>query len=430
MKSIKLTAVAVLLIAGEAFAASTVSDVVARQRWPWNGKVDIDYTVTGDKTDVDFYATWDGQTTPVLIGTDFQIEAGQHRFEFDPSLSGFAGKTTTGFAVTAYPAGADAHKYLVLDLVNGGYSYLAAPPEGGWTTEHKSTKMVFARIPAGTAVLGDSKAELDYVNMSTADSSFVTAYGERTVTYTSDFYMGIFKFTDAQYEQLTKGSPSSKYSSKTVSYYTLRGSTNADENVNIDWPATKYKVAPDSIVAKLRAKAKDLTLDLSEEEQWEYAARCTTTTIWPNGGTTSESYSVLSNYVNAIAAWWGSGYGTGKSTDYTVGQKDPNAWGLYDICGCGGEWTLNCFPQKNASSVVPRSGRSNNAVDTVGPLHTKAYTDYDARRIMKGSGGAYASAKLWTMLVSQRQLQTPSDSYAGSTRFCIHLKSLDFDEHR
>ena len=55
--------------AGEAFAASTVSDVVARQRWPWNGKVDIDYTLTGDKTDVDFYATWDGQTTPTIIGT-------------------------------------------------------------------------------------------------------------------------------------------------------------------------------------------------------------------------------------------------------------------------------------------------------------------------------------------------------------------------
>lgn len=76
MKSIKLTAIAVLLIAGESFAASTVSDVVARQRWPWNGKVDIDYTVTGDKTDIDFYATWDGQTTPVFLGTDYSAEAG------------------------------------------------------------------------------------------------------------------------------------------------------------------------------------------------------------------------------------------------------------------------------------------------------------------------------------------------------------------
>ena len=33
-----------------AFAAPTVSDVTARQRYPWNGMVDIDYTISGDAT--------------------------------------------------------------------------------------------------------------------------------------------------------------------------------------------------------------------------------------------------------------------------------------------------------------------------------------------------------------------------------------------
>ena len=61
MKTTKLAVAAFLLFVGEAFAASAVSDVIARQRWPWSGKVDIDYTVTGDTTDVDFTATWDGQ---------------------------------------------------------------------------------------------------------------------------------------------------------------------------------------------------------------------------------------------------------------------------------------------------------------------------------------------------------------------------------
>ena len=101
MKTTKLAVAAFLLFVGEAFAASAVSDVIARQRWPWSGKVDIDYTVTGDTTDVDFTATWDGQPTPVLLGTAFRVEAGQHRFEFDPAAAGLADRTTTGFAVWA-----------------------------------------------------------------------------------------------------------------------------------------------------------------------------------------------------------------------------------------------------------------------------------------------------------------------------------------
>ena len=45
MKTLNIAVTSLLLVAGEAFAASTVSDVVARQRWPWNGKVDLVYTV-------------------------------------------------------------------------------------------------------------------------------------------------------------------------------------------------------------------------------------------------------------------------------------------------------------------------------------------------------------------------------------------------
>ena len=117
-----------------AIAASTVSDVVARQRWPWSETVDIDYTLTGDKGDVTFSATWDGQSTPVIIGTDFQVEAGQHRFEWCPT-NNYAGQTLTGFSVTAEAATFADHKYLVVDLVNGGYSFLSAPPDGGWTED-------------------------------------------------------------------------------------------------------------------------------------------------------------------------------------------------------------------------------------------------------------------------------------------------------
>lgn len=330
MKALNIAVTSLLLIAGEAFAASTVSDVVARQRWPWNGKVDIDYTVTGDKTDVDFYATWDGQTTPVLIGTDFQIEAGQHRFEFDPSLSGLAGKTTTGFAVTASPAGADAHKYLVLDLVNGGYTYLAAPPEGGWTTEHKSTKMVFARIPAGVYTLGLTTAELTYFNVNAAP---YTTWSRRTVTITSDYYIGIYMMTDAQYETVANGTPSDNYKPKLAKYYDYRGSTVAEDNADkeiINWPTTKFKVDSGSFIAKLRGKAANqLVIDLPEEEFFEIAMRAGTTTIYPSGGTTENTDDELKDFVSEQASWYYNGYTSGPQ----VGLQKPNAWGIYDSMG-------------------------------------------------------------------------------------------------
>ena len=42
-----ITAVAIMMTRTFA-AASAITDVTAQQRYPWNGKVDISYTVTGD----------------------------------------------------------------------------------------------------------------------------------------------------------------------------------------------------------------------------------------------------------------------------------------------------------------------------------------------------------------------------------------------
>ena len=45
MKKLILTAAACAAIAANAL---TVTDVTARQRWPWNTLVDIDFTINGD----------------------------------------------------------------------------------------------------------------------------------------------------------------------------------------------------------------------------------------------------------------------------------------------------------------------------------------------------------------------------------------------
>ena len=71
-------------------------------------------------------------------------------------------------------------------------------------------------------------------------------------------------------------------------------------------------------------KVADITgrdVRLPTEAEWEYACRAGSTTAWFFGDDPSK----LGDY-----AWYKDNDG-GKS--HPVGQKKPNPWGLYDICG-------------------------------------------------------------------------------------------------
>ena len=310
-------------------------------------------------------------------------------------------------------ASASAHTYLVVDLVNGGYEFMAEPPSGGWTAEHKSSKMVFRRIRAGTYTLGEEKAAFTNV-FGLADSSattYATLWNRRTVTFTSDFYVGVFKYTEAQHECLDSGTAGSSFKPKKMSYDSLRGGLDA-----ADWPSKGYTVGADSVVAKLREKAgSGLVVDLCEEEQWEVAARAGTTTILPNGVTTADDYDGLTNKLNEIAAW----YGTVGSAEATVGLFAPNDWGLYDVVGLVGEWMLDTAV-KQGSGALPKSGLVN-STDPTGVDLSAYNSEY---RIFRTASANYEGAALYNIIPCSRQMAGHSSEYTCSTRFCIHLKPL------
>ena len=121
------------------------------------------------------------------------------------------------------------------------------------------------------------------------------------------------------------------------------------------------------------------------------------------------------NKLNEISAW----YGSAGSEEVAVGLFATNNWGLYDVVGLMGEWTLDTA-LKQGGSALPRKGLGDNT-DPTG-VDLSAYGS--AFRVFRTASANYAGVALYNIIPCSRQMKDPSDEYSCSTRFCIHLKPL------
>ena len=102
---------------------------------------------------------------------------------------------------------------------------------------------------------------------------------------------------------------------------------------------------------------------LPTEAQWEYACRAGTTTALNSGKNLSDKEKCPEM---EEVGWYGfnSGYydsdgnTTSNGKTFPVGQKQPNAWGLYDMHGNVYEWCLDWFGDYPTSSVTDPKGPS------------------------------------------------------------------------
>ena len=212
--------------------------------------------------------------------------------------------------------------YVVVDLSGGttATSYpvtaLVAPPDGGWTDEYKTTKLVLRRIEAGSFRMN----------------------GTYNVTISPPFYMGVFEVTQKQYAFVTGSNPAYYRGDarpvEQVSWNTIRGNSSTH-----NWPSVTT-VDAKSFMGKLRAKT-GLALDLPTEAQWEYACRAGTTSSYNNGGNTESDLKKLGRYYSN---------GGSSSQHAIVGSYLPNAWGLYDMHGNVWEWCLDWFGSLSSST--------------------------------------------------------------------------------
>lgn len=211
--------------------------------------------------------------------------------------------------------------YMVVDLQGGGVAYHASTneiPYGIKDKMYKTTHLVLAKIPAAgrTWMMGSAAGE-----QSTPRREI-----QRLVTFTNDYYMGIYEFTNGQWLQFLSSTPakSHPYDDADVcpvdscTYNAVRGGA--------------FTAAPtaSSLVGLLRTRT-GLAFDLPTHAQWEVAARagCTGLVIVPGAAMNDVAWT-MSNYMSDPKVE--AGVYTGNAT-HEVGLLLPNAFGLYDMQG-------------------------------------------------------------------------------------------------
>jgi formylglycine-generating enzyme required for sulfatase activity len=183
-----------------------------------------------------------------------------------------------------------------------------------------SLGMRFAMIPPGEFDMGSTEAEVATLLEKAIATMQEDWYIERLPTeapkhrvrITKPLYLGLFEVTQAEYERVVGTNPSHFQGEPTCPV----------EMVNWDEASAFCRKLGDLP----QEQASRAEYRLPTEAEWEYACRAGTTTAWYLG----DDEGVLKEH-----AWYNANAG---GQTHPVGQKSPNAWGLYDMHGNVWEW--------------------------------------------------------------------------------------------
>ncbi|MFH1377843.1 MAG: bifunctional serine/threonine-protein kinase/formylglycine-generating enzyme family protein [Planctomycetota bacterium] len=226
-------------------------------------------------------------------------------------------------------------------------------------------KMEMILIPAGEFMMGlvDSDGDAKPIHK---------------VIISKPFYMGKYPVKQVEYDKLMETNPSN-----------FKGINNPVEMVSWD-DAQEF--------CKRLSQTTGYTVTLPTEAQWEYACRAGTTTRWHFG----DDESLLDEY-----AWY---YSNSSGRTRPVGQKKPNAWGLYDMHGNVWEWTQDWYG----------SYTSETQADPMGPF-TSSF------RVARG-GSWFGTAEMCQSAFRYGHKPVPRPYYLGFRIIAVPSNGIDPNE--
>ena len=369
MKSKLIGVVAVTMAMCSVLADPSIALTSAKQRYPWNGKVDLDYTIAGVTSPDDYYVRFkvaraSGQQPETLVCASFDSVAdllrpvdGSHRAKWNSTSDAarFEAESATFTAELVYaPAGKEkspyAVDYMVIDVSAGSeaQSYPVAYEKGlgGDSSKYnadayKTGKIVFRRIKAGSFMMGSPESEPGRETDYTYNMASMARETRHKVTLTKDYWLTLFPITRRQYFNVTgvekdvdagSDQDADQCPVQNVSYQDLRGAS-FGVAVPIDG-----RVDEGLFFGRLRART-GIAFDLPTEAQWERACRADTETAAYFGASATRQQV----FDNAWISFWilgqyrctpGNAYPSGSTTPkvHAVGLH-ANPWGLFDLFG-------------------------------------------------------------------------------------------------
>ena len=440
IKKIVMLWVAAIAISVSALDFVEVIDVAARQRYPWNGLVDIDFELDSRATEpylmnVTVFDNVGKTNLPVETvyteGISFKenpcmVHKDTSRIIWDAAADLPNGFKATNVLVTCQDVRAIgvSNLYMIVDLAGGSGAssypvcYTNCPPSGGWTEEHMTSKLVLRRVEPGSFLMGSHEHY---------DPDHQANEVQHLVQLTKPYYIGIYEITARQWSYICGGSDtttkpvsktwdlirgfelqqsaSAKLSTGTQTYYHVGGDLDAtsfnftvkQSQVDLYPVSDTSKVDPNSLVGKIRAKT-GIMFDLPTEAQWERACRAGSSTAINIGESNSSSAASMISGSEKLDP-------TGDHYLY-VGNYMPNAYGLYDMCSSGGEWCLDVYNKDLGTGDAVDPVKSVNVIESVvlydknirgsyaQPYWSDSAVTYTIEGVKSGSKSGYHFLKL------------------------------------
>ncbi len=455
---------------------AVIQQVIVRQQWPWSTDIKVEYKLAEVTAPVDISVrAFNGNAELPLPASAMKgdlygvSESGIGQFVIDP-VKAF-GNTKVAIAdfrveleVTESAANMLTPLYRILDLeanpitctdvcradfYNGKYGAFVTnfadigktAGNGNFSTSlddvliwtdvtnnpaYKTTKLVLRRIPAGGKhfYMGGDGLTNDEISVARQYTTTAAEQYRVKVSFTNDFWLGVFEVTQKQYALLTGGDAASIADADAVKpqsgvkYQSLRG-TPMDWSA---WPANVYEVTQDSVMQVIRSRLPGMVADLPTEAQWEYACRAGTVNQLYTGYYVSGT--VATRAVVSLLGW--TNETKGEDGGNAVGLLLPNAFGLYDMLGNASELVRDIFDPSKPATSGSLSGPEPPTGDSTEPM---GWADGSAAALLGTSckglyrgGDGYRRNFTFAHCSCRRDWQD-LNSYYGTTGFRLWIRA-------